>query len=114
MSTQYGLRKSIKADELFDGRLEAFGVRESDEQKPMTSRELLAEGWELTRESMALVGLPIPREIEFQIDDRNHERATRIAELGELAQAIGAIDELSSCCPVAKAASNSIADSDSP
>ena len=24
MSTQYGLRKSIKADELFDGRLEAF------------------------------------------------------------------------------------------
>ena len=28
MSTQYGLRKSIKADELFDGRLEAFGVRE--------------------------------------------------------------------------------------
>ena len=28
MSTYYGLRKSIKADELFDGRLEAFGVRE--------------------------------------------------------------------------------------
>ena len=28
MSTQYGLRKSIRADELFDGRLEAFGVRE--------------------------------------------------------------------------------------
>jgi hypothetical protein len=28
MSMQYGLRKSIKADELFDGRLEAFGVRE--------------------------------------------------------------------------------------
>jgi hypothetical protein len=28
MSTQYGLRKRIKADELFDGRLEAFGVRE--------------------------------------------------------------------------------------
>ena len=28
MSTYYGLRKSIKAHELFDGRLEAFGVRE--------------------------------------------------------------------------------------
>jgi hypothetical protein len=28
MSTHYGLRKSIKGDELFDGRLEAFGVRE--------------------------------------------------------------------------------------
>ena len=28
MSTYYGLRKSIKADELFDGRLDAFGVYE--------------------------------------------------------------------------------------
>lgn len=28
MSTQYRLRKRIKADELFDGRLKAFGVRE--------------------------------------------------------------------------------------
>jgi hypothetical protein len=28
MSMYYGLRKTIKADELFDGRLEAFGVRE--------------------------------------------------------------------------------------
>jgi hypothetical protein len=28
MSTYYGLRKTIKADELVDGRLEAFGVRE--------------------------------------------------------------------------------------
>jgi len=28
MSPYYGLRKSIKADERFDGRLEAFGVRE--------------------------------------------------------------------------------------
>jgi hypothetical protein len=28
MSTHYRLRKSIKAEELFDGRLEAFGVRE--------------------------------------------------------------------------------------
>jgi hypothetical protein len=28
MSTYYGLRKSIKADELFDGRLEVFGVYE--------------------------------------------------------------------------------------
>ena len=29
MSTYYGFSKSIKADELFDGRLEAFGVREA-------------------------------------------------------------------------------------
>ncbi len=42
----------------------------SDEQKPMTASELLAKGWELTEQSMALVGLPIPDEIQFQIDGR--------------------------------------------
>ena len=65
----------------------------SIEQKPMTARELLTKGWELTRESMALVGLPIPHEIQFQIDGRNHGRATRVAELDELTQAIGAIED---------------------
>jgi hypothetical protein len=28
MSTYYGLRKSIRADELFDGRLDVFGIYE--------------------------------------------------------------------------------------
>ena len=65
----------------------------SDEQKPVTAKELLAKGWELTRESMALVGLPIPEEIYFQTDGGNNGRVTRVAELDELAQAIGAIDE---------------------
>jgi hypothetical protein len=65
----------------------------SDEQKPVTAKELLAKGWELTRESMALVGLPIPEEIYFQTDRGNNGRITRVAELDELAQAIGAIDE---------------------
>ena len=65
----------------------------SIEQKPMTARELLTKGWELTRESMALVGLPIPHEIQFQIGGRNHGRATRVAELDELTQAIGAIED---------------------
>jgi hypothetical protein len=65
----------------------------SDEQTLMTARELLAKGWELTRESMALVGLPIPDEIQLQIDGQRHVRATRIAELDELAKAISAIEE---------------------
>jgi hypothetical protein len=65
----------------------------SSEQKPLTARELLAKGWELTRESMALVGLPIPHEVEFQIDGRNTFRPTRVAKFDELAKAIGAIDE---------------------
>ena len=65
----------------------------STEQKPMTARELLAKGWELTRESMALAGMVIPETIQFRIDGRNHMRATRVAELDELAKAISAIDE---------------------
>ena len=70
------------------------GKTMSDEQKPMTAGELLAKGWELTEQSMALVGLLIPREIKlFQIDRCTHVRATRVAELDELAQAIGAIEE---------------------
>jgi hypothetical protein len=66
----------------------------STEQKPMTARELLAKAWELTEQSMALVGLLIPPEIElFQIDGCTHVRATRVAKLDELAKAIGAIEE---------------------
>jgi hypothetical protein len=63
------------------------------EQKQMTARELLAKGWELTQQSMALAGLSVPYCIHFQIDGQRHGRATRVAELDELAQAIGAIDE---------------------
>jgi len=59
----------------------------------MTARELLAKGWELTQQSMALVGMPIPDFIEFQVDGTNHIRATRVATLDELAKAICALDE---------------------
>ena len=38
MSTHYGLSKSIKADELFDGRLEAFGVREEVRSREAAGR----------------------------------------------------------------------------
>jgi hypothetical protein len=68
----------------------------SNGQKSMTTaraKELLAEGWKLTQESMALVGTPIPDFIKFQIDGANHIRATRVAKLNELAKAIGAIEE---------------------
>ena len=65
----------------------------SDEQKPMTARELLAKGWELTRESMALVGMPIPELYPFSDRRAKQIRATRVAKLDELAKAIGAIDE---------------------
>ena len=65
----------------------------SDEQKPITARELLAKGWELTQQSMALLGMAIPDLIHFQIDGRGQSRATRVAELDELANAIEAIEE---------------------
>ena len=62
----------------------------STEQRPMTASALLAKGWVLTRESMALVGMSIPHCIYFDIDGSRHSQATRVAELDELAQAIGA------------------------
>ena len=65
-------------------------------QKSMTlteARELLAEGWEVTQRNMALVGTPIPDFIEFQIDGAKQIRATRLAELDELAKAIASIEE---------------------
>ena len=65
----------------------------SNGPKPITSRELLAKGWELTQQNMALAGLPVPDCIHFQIDGRRQIRATRVAELDELAQAIAAVDE---------------------
>ena len=65
------------------------------EQKSMTAmeaRELLAKGWELTQRSMDLIGLPVPHYIHFQIEGTKQIRATRVAELDELAKAIGALD----------------------
>jgi hypothetical protein len=65
----------------------------SSEQKPITAKELLAKGWEITQQSMALVGMSVPCYLYFQIDGRNQIRATRVAELDDLAQAIAALDE---------------------
>ena len=65
----------------------------SSEQKPITAKELLAKGWKLTQQSMALVGMSVPCYLYFQIDGRNQIRATRVAELDDLAEAIAALDE---------------------
>ena len=65
----------------------------SNEQKPMTANEQLTKGWELTQESVAVAALPIPHYVHFQIDGRRQIRVTRVAQLDELAHAIGAIDE---------------------
>ena len=46
----------------------------SSEQKKMSARELLAKGWEITQQSMALVGLTIsPYYLDFQIDDKKQD-----------------------------------------
>ena len=57
------------------------------------TRDLLAKGWERTQRSMALVGKPIPDYIHYEIDGRRQIRAKRVAELDQLALAIGATDE---------------------
>jgi hypothetical protein len=69
------------------------GKTMDSEQKQKTAIELLATGWELTEQSMALVGLAIPYYLHFLIDGANQIRVTRVAELDQLAKAIGAIDE---------------------
>ena len=80
-------------EELDEQRKGDDGSPMSSEQKPITARELRRKGWELTQQSMALVGMSIPVYIDFQIDGRRHFRATRVAELDELAHAIAALDE---------------------
>jgi hypothetical protein len=63
------------------------------EQVPVTAKELLAKGWELTEQSMALVGMDIPVYLDYQIDGRGYCQVTRVATLDKLAQAIAALDE---------------------
>jgi hypothetical protein len=59
----------------------------------MAPNKVLAEGWRLTRATLALEGMEIPHAIEFHIDGENHIRATRVATLEDLARAIGALNE---------------------
>ncbi len=37
-----------------------------NEKKPTTARELLAKGWELTEQSLILLGLPFPMKSDFR------------------------------------------------
>jgi hypothetical protein len=55
--------------------------------------EILAQGWRQTKATLALKGMEIPHTIEFQIDGKNHIRATRVATLEDLARAIDALNE---------------------
>jgi hypothetical protein len=63
------------------------------EQEQTAANRILAEGWRLTREILALKGMKIPDTIDFQIDGKNHIRATRVATLEELAKAAAALGE---------------------
>ena len=63
MSMHYGLRKRITADELFDGRLEAFGVRE----------EVRAEGTADRYPSYMKV-----KEVRYLTDGRNSMKGDRL------------------------------------
>jgi hypothetical protein len=84
------LRKSLHP---LDGRAKRDGARGLAIVDISSHQNVAGKGWELTRESMALVGWPIPLVIRFQIDGRDHVRATRVAKLDQLAKAISAIDE---------------------
>jgi hypothetical protein len=63
------------------------------EQEQMTANRILAEGWRLTRQILALKGMEIPDMIEFLVDGARQGRATRVATLEELAMAIAALDD---------------------
>jgi hypothetical protein len=56
------------------------------------AKPILAEGWRLTREILALKGTEIPHMIEFLIDGARQCQATRVATLEELALGIAALD----------------------
>jgi hypothetical protein len=52
----------------------------------MTPTDILAEGWRLTRATLALKGLEIPDAVQSLIDSARQVRATRFATLEELAR----------------------------
>jgi hypothetical protein len=61
--------------------------------RELTPRQLLAEGWRLTRAILARIGVEIPDTIEFEIDGENQIRVTFVATPDELAEAVAALDE---------------------
>jgi hypothetical protein len=69
------------------------GDQEWMSAEQMTPKQILAEGWRLTRAILALKGMEIPDTIHFQINRANQIRATRVATLEDLGKAIAALDE---------------------
>jgi hypothetical protein len=65
----------------------------SREEEPMTAKEILAAGWDLTSAILALKGVDIPETIDFQVDGRNCFQATRVATLEELAMGVAALHD---------------------
>jgi hypothetical protein len=63
------------------------------DDEELTPTRVLADGWRRTRAAFALEFLEIPDTIQFRVDGGNHNRATRFATLGQLAQAVAALDE---------------------
>jgi hypothetical protein len=67
--------------------------RASVGEMEMTPNKVFADGWRLTRATLALKGAGVPHTIEFHVDGANHIRATRVATLAELAKAVAALNE---------------------
>ena len=59
----------------------------------MTPKQILAEGWRLTRAILARNGMEIPYTIDLPMDGVIHTYATRVATLEQLAKAVAALDE---------------------
>jgi len=59
----------------------------------MTPKQILAEGWCLTRATLALKGMEIPESIDIPRGGVIYTWATRVATLEQLAKAIAALDE---------------------
>jgi hypothetical protein len=59
----------------------------------ITPNDILAQGWRLTTAILALKGLEVPDTITFQVDGADQIRATRVARLKDLSNAIAALDE---------------------
>ena len=58
-----------------------------------TPRQLLAEGWRLTRAILALSAVEIPDTIEFEIEGENQIRMTFVAAPDHVAGAVATLDE---------------------
>ena len=69
------------------------GNQKQTSVEQMTPKQILAEGWRLTRAILARNGMEIPYTIDLPMDGVIHTYATRVATLEQLAKAVAALDE---------------------